>query len=188
VAKEVTVTATQDQWQWVMWYLTNFIMPDKLGDKVYKPVERARIQEEISAVFDALLPHSHYAQQHGADYFPHFGAKEDWAFGEEPRQPGVAPKPTNPGRLYAVAFGQKATSGLLWLFTVLLTPPEKHVGPDGKPMATHPYLVTPSLASRFIWPITKQLGKVVALKRSVGIEESPLHMWEDDPAVTEVAR
>jgi len=168
------VTATQDQWQWVMFYMGNFIMPDKLGDKEYKPVERTRIQEEVSALFDDLLPHSYYAQQHGHDYEPNFGDKEDW----EKTDKGF--KQINPKKSYTVKLSPKAVSGLMWLFTVLLSAPERKMGPDGKPQLSHPYYVTPALASRFVWPIARELGKTKVLKRAVGIVDEPLRNWEEE--------
>lgn len=180
MAKEVNVTATQDQWQWVMYYIASFIMPDKLGEKEFKPAERARIQEYVSALFDALVPHSHYAQQHGNDYQAQFGAKEDWEKSESPEVPW---KKLNPAKLYTVALGDKAVSGMLWLFTVLLTPPTRITGHDGKPTISHPYLTTPALASRFIWPLAKALNRTNALKQSAGIVEETVELWPEDKVV-----
>lgn len=193
MAKEVSVKATQDQWQWVMWYLGSAQMPAKLGEKTYNATMRARIQGELSEVFDALQPHSYYMQQHGSEYQPLFGAKDDWKVVDP--APGSKLDQINPKKTYTITFGEKAVSGLLWLFTILLTPSEPISAPDGRPMfdpatgqrmMSHP-TVTPALASRFVWPITVAVNRVVQLKRSVGIVEEATN-WDEAPAKAEVAR
>jgi len=183
MAKMTLVRATHDQWQWVMLYLTNFAMPETLGSKEYKAIERARIQEEIAVVVDELTVHSHFMKLHGQEYRPLFGAKEDWT--ADPETPKEF-KAVHPEKIYEISLSTRAVSGLVWLFTVLLTPPERKKGADGKETPTHPYMVQPALAARFIWPITRAMGKVTAVKRSVGLEEAPLKVWEEDEV--EVAR
>lgn len=172
------IKATQDQFQWVMYFLGSFIMPDKLGTREYTPIERARIQERISALFDDLLPHSYYAQQHGEEYLSCFGDKDDWI--PDPNKPGEK-KAARPSKMYEVELGQKGASGMIWLFTVLLTPPEKIKGknPMEKDTITNPYMVTPALAARFLWPMVKQLGKEVELRRAVGLDDSEFEPWTE---------
>lgn len=192
---EVKVKATHDQWQWVTFFVGQFMMPEKLGERVYKIAERARIQEEVSGLFDALKVHSYYLQQHGNAYENRFGAKEDWKLDGLVSNGKPEMVATNPDKVTEVTLGDRAVSGALWLFTVLLTPPETTTTPDGKKSVSHPYAITPALASRFVWPIVEQMRKVKALRKAVGlVADEPLMRWDDDPAErhddqrTEVAR
>lgn len=177
------IRATQDQFQWVMYYLSGFMMPEKLGSRMYNPTERGRIQERVSALFDDLLPHSYYAQQHGSEYYAIFGDKEDWA--DDPVKPGEK-KAVKPSKLYEVSLSPKAVSGIVWLFSVLLTPAEivKAKSPVEKDTPSHPYTVLPALASKFIWPMVRQLGKEVELRRAVGFDDQEFEPWTEAKAVS----
>ncbi len=179
------IRATQDQFQWVMFYVGGFMMPEVVGNRRYTQVERARIQEKISALFDDLLPHSYYAQQFGEEFAAYFGDKEDWAM--DPNKPGEY-KPVKKGKEYAVEMSQKGISGLVWLFSVLLTPAEiiKAKTPMEKDGLSHPYSVAPMLASRFIWPMVKQIGKEVELRRAVGLDDQEFEPWTDRQPVAPV--
>lgn len=168
--------ATQDQFQWVMFFLSNFVMPEKVGTRSYNVTERGRIQERISALFDDLLPSAYYAGQHGVEFAPLFGDKDDWI--ADPDKPGEK-KCIKPSKEYTIEFSQKGLSGMIWLFSVLLTPIEirRATNPLEKDMSSHPYAVSPALASRFVWPLVRQIGKEVELRRAVGLDDQEFEPW-----------
>jgi hypothetical protein len=189
MAKEVKVKAPHDSWQWLMFLSNSFLMPEKLSGKTYGVVERVRVQDEISAIFDCLRPYSHYAQQHGGAFKALFGPKDSWV-AQDPKEMVPELKASNPSVEHEVRLTEKAVSGMIWLFSVILTPPamvERNVGGQVKQEPEHPYFMSPSLAARFIWPMAKAVKKEGALRKAVGIDVVPAMVWADDPA-EEVAK
>jgi hypothetical protein len=178
-SKAMVVKAAADPWQWLMFYATNFIFPERLGSRSYTETERSRIHKDISSLYDALAEASFYPKLHGDLYENLFGSEDDW---EKTKSPEGKRKHLLPNKIYEVSFDEDARSGMLWMFTVLLTPPSRTPDPNDKSKfaLSHPYLIGPHLASRVVWPMVRQLGKEVYMRRALGWPEHPPCNWEDE--------
>ena len=163
---------TLEQCQFLLNAAVGFTPPDKLGDVVYGPVEKALAYDEARALYKVLRSLSPSLQDVSIAKrrLSVFGPVEEWEFDVDPAGNPVSGRLREPNKDIPISLESESVSGAMWCLLLA-------VHPEGRD-----HRVGVSVAETIVWPIATRLGKVKALREAIGLNKvEKRRRWDDDP-------